>query len=101
MLFANEAEIQALNETVDFENPVNTTAAKVGTLVVTRSEKGAVAVNNGQRYRVTAAPVAEIMDHTGADDPFAAGFLTGYLSEPDLESRLTMGVHADAEKITP
>src|SRR3546814_4266817 len=57
ILFANEAEIQALNETDDFENAVNTTAAKVGTLVVTRSEKGAVAVNNGQCYRVNAAPV--------------------------------------------
>src|SRR3546814_9403316 len=30
ILFANEAEIQALNETDDFENAVNTTAAKVG-----------------------------------------------------------------------
>src|SRR3546814_14195351 len=100
MLFANEAEIQALNETDDFENAVNTTAAKVGTLVVTRSEKGAVAVNNGQRYRVNAAPVAEIMDTTGAGDLFAAGFLTGYLSGQDMESSLTMGAVAAAEIIS-
>src|SRR3546814_20842224 len=97
MLFANEAEIQALNETDDFENAVNTTAAKVGTLVVTRSEKGAVAVNNGQRYRVNAAPVAEIMDTTGAGDLFAAGFLTGYLSGHDMESRLPTGPVAPAD----
>jgi len=51
ILFANEAEILSLNETDDFEAAVTATAAKVPLLVVTRSEKGALAVSGGERVQ--------------------------------------------------
>ena len=50
---------------------------KVETLVVTRSEDGALATRGGERADVPAEPVGELVDTTGAGDLFAAGFLFG------------------------
>jgi sugar/nucleoside kinase (ribokinase family) len=77
ILFANEVEICSLNENDDFEASVAASAAKVPLLVVTRSENGAIAVQNGQRFEVAAEPVERLVDTTGAGDLFAAGFLYG------------------------
>lgn len=100
ILFANEAEIKSLNQTEDFEKAVAATAGKVRTLVVTRSEKGALAIQQGVRHEVTAQPVAQVIDTTGAGDLFAAGFLTGYLSGRPLDESLAMGAIAAAEIIS-
>ena len=67
------------------------TAAKVETLVVTRSEKGAIAVRDGKTTAVAAEPVDHIVDTTGAGDLFAAGFLSGYIELRPMEECLTIG----------
>jgi sugar/nucleoside kinase (ribokinase family) len=77
ILFANEVEIGSLQQTHDFEAAVAATAAKVPCLVVTRSEKGAIALVDGDRFETAAGPIVEIVDTTGAGDLFAAGFLAG------------------------
>ncbi|WP_136162008.1 adenosine kinase [Sphingomonas flavalba] len=100
ILFANEAEITALNETEDFEAAVAATAAQVPLLVVTRSEQGALAVAGGERVAVPAEPVAEVIDTTGAGDLFAAGFLAGQARGLSLADSLTMGAVAAAEIIS-
>lgn len=100
ILFANEGEIKSLNQTDDFEKAVAATAPKVRTLVVTRSEKGAIAIQNGVRNEVFAAPVDKVMDTTGAGDLFAAGFLTGYVDGRSVEDSLKMGAAAAAEIIS-
>ena len=100
ILFANEAEILSLNETDDFEAAVTATAAKVPLLVVTRSEKGALAVSGGERVQVPAEPIAEVIDTTGAGDLFAAGFLAGQTQGRSLKDSLTMGAIAAAEVIS-
>jgi sugar/nucleoside kinase (ribokinase family) len=100
ILFANEAEILSLNETEDFEAAVAATAARVPLLVVTRSEKGAIAVRGGERFAVPAEPVARIVDTTGAGDLFAAGFLSGQAQGRTIEQSLTMGAIAAAEVIS-
>lgn len=100
ILFSNEDEIKSLCETDDFDAAVNQTAAQVETLVVTRSEKGAIAVRDGQTYRVAAEPVDQIVDTTGAGDLFAAGFLSGYVEERSMEDCLTIGAIAAAEVIS-
>jgi sugar/nucleoside kinase (ribokinase family) len=100
ILFANEAEIKMLNETEDFDTAVAQTAAKVKTLVVTRSEKGAIAVRDGKTYAVAAEPVDHIVDTTGAGDLFAAGFLSGYIEQRPMEECLTIGAIAAAEVIS-
>lgn len=100
ILFANEAEITSLNETEDFEAAVAKTAAHVPLLVVTRSEHGAIAVANGERFAVPAAPVAAVVDTTGAGDLFAAGFLAGQAEGRSITDSLTMGALAAAEIIS-
>ena len=100
ILFANEGEIQSLNQIDNFEKAVAATAGKVRTLVVTRSEKGAIAIQNGTRHEVAAVPVPHVIDTTGAGDLFAAGFLTGYLSGRPVGGSLAMGAAAAAEIIS-
>jgi sugar/nucleoside kinase (ribokinase family) len=100
ILFANEDEIKALAGEPDFERAVAATAPKVETLVVTRSEKGAVAVRGDERVAVPAEAVAQVVDTTGAGDLFAAGFLAGQAQGRNLEHSLRMGAIAAAEVIS-
>ena len=100
ILFANEAEIQALAGVPHFETAVASVRDKVPLLVVTRSEKGAIAVADGARAEVAAEPVAAVVDTTGAGDLFAAGFLAGQAQGRGLEESLRIGAIAAAEVIT-
>ena len=100
ILFANEAEIQALAAVAHFDSAVAAVQDKVETLVVTRSEHGAIAVQDGVRAAVFAEPVAKVVDTTGAGDLFAAGFLYGYTNGRNLEDSLHIGAVAAAEVIS-
>jgi sugar/nucleoside kinase (ribokinase family) len=84
----------------DFNVAVAMVQNKVETLVVTRSEQGAIAVRNGTRAAVAAEPVGKVVDTTGAGDLFAAGFLYGYTNGKGLEESLHIGVIAAAEVIS-
>ncbi len=100
LLIANEAEIKALTRMDDHESAIATLAPKVPLLLVTRSEKGAVAFERGRRAEVAAVPVDPVVDTTGAGDLFAAGFLLGVARECPLEHSLRMGAVAAAEVIS-
>jgi sugar/nucleoside kinase (ribokinase family) len=100
ILFANEAEVQALAGTAHFETALASTAARVPLLVVTRSEKGAIAIAGSERAEVGAEPVVKIVDTTGAGDLFAAGFLAGQAQGRSLEQSLRIGAIAAAEVIS-
>ena len=100
ILFANEHEIQSLTEQADVEAAIAAVAPKLPLLVVTRSEKGAIAIDRGQRAEVPAEPVAKVVDTTGAGDQFAAGFLAGRALGRPLERCLRMGAIAAAEVIS-
>jgi len=99
ILFANEAEIAELAGEADFDAAVRATAARLPLLVVTRGDKGGIAVEKGGRVDVPAEP-AEVVDTTGAGDLFAAGFLAGQAQGRPLRERLTMGAIAAAEIIS-
>ncbi len=100
ILFSNEAELAAITGEEAFEAGLAALAPKVPLLVVTRSEKGAVAVSGGEHAEVPAEPVEEVVDTTGAGDLFAAGFLAGHVRGEPLKTCLTMGAVAAAEIIT-
>jgi sugar/nucleoside kinase (ribokinase family) len=100
ILFANEAEIVSLTGEAGFDAAVAAAARRVPVLVVTRSEKGAVAVEGGERVEVPAEPVDRIVDTTGAGDLFAAGFLTGRAQGRSNAESLRMGAIAAAEVIS-
>jgi sugar/nucleoside kinase (ribokinase family) len=100
ILFANEAEIVSLTGAAGFDAAVESAAKRVKLLVVTRSEQGAIAVENGRRVDVAAEPVEQVVDTTGAGDLFAAGFLAGIAQGRDLEQSLRIGAIAAAEVIS-
>jgi sugar/nucleoside kinase (ribokinase family) len=99
ILFCNEAELAAMTSEDDCEAGLAKLSPQVPLLVVTRSEKGALAVAGGERASVAAEPVAAVVDTTGAGDQFAAGFLAGHVRGASLETCLTMGAVAAAEVI--
>lgn len=100
ILFANETEIRSLAQTEDFEAAVARFADKLPTLVVTRSEKGAIAIRDGVRHQVAASPVERVIDTTGAGDLFAAGFLAGHVRGKAPADCLALGALAAAEVIS-
>jgi sugar/nucleoside kinase (ribokinase family) len=100
VLFSNEEEITALMQTGDLEAAMAKVAPKVPTLVVTRSERGALAISKGERAEVPAEPVARVVDTTGAGDTFTSGFLAGRLQGRSLADSLTMGAICAAECIS-
>ncbi|GAA0748566.1 adenosine kinase [Sphingomonas sp. ABOLD] len=99
ILFANEAELLALCAHEDFEAAVQHIHGKVPLLVVTRSEKGAMALQGDERIEVPAEPIAALVDTTGAGDMFAAGFLHGQAQGKGLKESLQLGAICAAEII--
>jgi len=99
ILFANQAEIEALAGIAHLESAVDAVKDKVETLVVTRSEYGALATRRGERSDVPAEPIRKLVDTTGAGDLFAAGFLLGAARGKSLEQSLRLGAIAAAEVI--
>ena len=100
LLFANEVEIVALTGAGSLDEALAAVAPKVPLLVVTRSEKGALALQGGERVEAPAEPVDRIVDTTGAGDLFAAGFLAGLARGRPLDHCLRVGAIAAAEVIS-
>jgi sugar/nucleoside kinase (ribokinase family) len=77
ILFANEAEICALYETDDFAAAAAAVRDRVAIAALTRSAAGSLVLAAGAEHPVAAAPVARVVDTTGAGDLYASGFLYG------------------------
>jgi sugar/nucleoside kinase (ribokinase family) len=77
ILFANEAEICSLYETADFAEAAAAVRGHVAIAALTRSAAGSVILADSAEHVVAAAPVAHVVDTTGAGDLYAAGFLYG------------------------
>ena len=77
ILFANEAEICALYETEDFVSAAAALHGHVAIAALTRSASCSVILADGAEHHIAAAPVARVVDTTGAGDLYASGFLHG------------------------
>jgi sugar/nucleoside kinase (ribokinase family) len=99
ILFANQAEIEALAGVAHLETAVAAVKDKVETLVVTRSEQGALATRGEERAEVAAEPIEKLVDTTGAGDLFASGFLFGTARGKSMEHSLKLGAVCAAEVI--
>jgi sugar/nucleoside kinase (ribokinase family) len=100
ILFGNEDEIRHLTGGGDLDACIAELAGSVAALVVTKGADGALAVEGGRRVEVAAAPVAKIVDTTGAGDLFAAGFLAARCRGRDLAGCLEAGSKCAAEVIS-
>ena len=77
-MFANERELLSLYETSDFDSAVKMLREDARIAVVTRSEKGCVVVSRDAVETVTAEPVAQVTDVTGAGDLLPRDFWSGW-----------------------
>ena len=100
ILFANEAEICSLYETKDFAKAADAVRGEAEIAVLTRSEKGATVITAKDQVSVPAAPVARVVDTTGAGDLFASGFLYGYTRGKDFAHCAKLGALCAAEIIS-
>jgi sugar/nucleoside kinase (ribokinase family) len=99
IIFANESEMKSLYQTADIETALRSVNEDVKLAVVTRSEKGAVAIHGQKRVAADAFPIERLIDTTGAGDLFAAGFLFGYTAGKPLYDSLRLGALAAAHVI--
>jgi len=98
-LFANEHQILTLYEVDTFHAALQRVRGHCDVAVLTRSEKGSVAVAGDELHIIDAEPVARVVDTTGAGDAFAAGFLFGLVRDLGLAAAGRIGSIAAAEVI--
>ena len=97
--FANEQEIMSLIEAKDFKEVI-TFAKKLNKLmIVTRGEKGAIAIKGEDVHECDAKKKLKIVDLTGAGDLFAAGFLHGYINKLSIKESLEKGTEMSSKII--
>lgn len=100
ILFANEDEIKSLFLKDNFDDAVSAISKHVEIAAITRSEKGAIIIANGETIKIDAVPVEKVIDTTGAGDQFAAGFLYGHTEGRPLAECGKLGAIAAAEVIS-
>ncbi len=99
LIFANEAELQSLYQTSDFDSAIKALRGDIDVAVVTRSEKGCLVIGGDSIEAVPAFPVERVVDTTGAGDLFAAGFLSGLARGADDRTCGRLGALAAGEVI--
>ena len=97
--FANEQEIMSLIDTKNFEEVINFAKEINKLIVITRGEKGALAVNQNKVVECAAKENLKIKDLTGAGDLFAAGFLHGLINNNSTKESLNIGTEMSSKVI--
>jgi fructokinase len=97
--FANEQEITSLIEAKNFEEVINFSKQLNKLVIVTRGEKGAVAINGDEVIENDIQKNLKIVDLTGAGDLFAAGFLDGYINKLSTKECLEKGTEMSSRVI--
>ena len=97
--FANEQEIMSLIEAKNFNEVINFTKQLKKLVVITRGEKGAIAVQGEEIIENDIQKNLKIIDLTGAGDLFAAGFLHGYINSLSIEESLKKGTEMSSKVI--
>jgi fructokinase len=89
--FANEQEISSLIQAKSFDEVINFSKQLNKLVIITRGEKGAVAVKSDEIVESDTQKNLNIVDLTGAGDLFAAGFLHGYINKLSTKECLEKG----------
>ena len=97
--FANEQEIISLIEAKNFQEVINFSKQINKLIVITRGEKGAVAIKGEQVTECSVQSNLKIIDLTGAGDRFAAGFLHGHINRFSIKESLEKGTEMSSKVI--
>ena len=97
--FANEQEITSLINAKNFEEVISF-AKQLGKItIITRGEKGSIAINKNEVIECESKKDLKIIDLTGAGDLFAAGFLHGYINNLGTKESLKKGTEMSSKVI--
>ena len=91
IIFSNEQEILALIGSNSIDDAINFAKDLKKNIVITRGEKGAVAITNEEVVECEAKKNLKITDLTGAGDLFAAGYLHGIVNNFNTKASLEKG----------
>ena len=97
--FANEQEILSLIDAKSFDDVINFGKELGKIIVVTRGDKGAIAIKGNEVSECGIKEGLKVVDLTGAGDLFAAGFLHGYINNLSLKDSLEKGTEMSAKVI--
>ena len=97
--FANEQEITSLIEAKNFDEIIKFAKQLNKLVIITRGEKGSVAINGDEVIENTIQNNLKIVDLTGAGDLFAAGFLHGYINKLSTKRCLEKGTEMSSKVI--
>ena len=97
--FANEQEITSLIDAKNFNDVINFSKKINKLVVVTRGDKGAVAIKGEEVVESGVLQNLKILDLTGAGDLFAAGFLHGYVNKLSTKNSLEKGTEMSSRVI--
>ena len=97
--FSNEQEIKSLINAKNFKEVI-TFGKQLGSfLIITRGEKGSLAIKNNQVVECESQKNLKIIDLTGAGDLFAAGFLHGSINGFSIKECLEKGTEMSSKII--
>ena len=97
--FANEQEIKTLINTNNFDEVITFGKQLGKLLVITRGEKGSIAIRNDEVTECESKKDLDIIDLTGAGDLFAAGFLHGFINNFSTKESLEKGTEMSSKII--
>ena len=97
--FANEQEIMSLIDVKKFDDVINFAKEINKLIVITRGDKGAVAINKSEIVECAAKKNLKIKDLTGAGDLFAGGFLHGLINNKSTKESLETGTEMSSKVI--
>ena len=97
--FANEQEITSLITAKNFDEVISFSKQLNKLVIITRGEKGAVAVYGDEVIESDVQKNLKIIDLTGAGDLFAAGFLHGYINKLSTKECLEKGTEMSSKVI--
>jgi len=97
--FANEQEILSLISAKNFDEVISFGKNLGKLLVITRGEKGSIAIQKNDVVECDSKKNLKIVDLTGAGDLFAAGFLHGYINNLSIKKSLEKGTEMSSKII--
>ncbi len=99
IIFANEQEFISLIKAKSFDEVINFSKQLKKDIVITRGERGAIAINHNQVVSCDSKKNIKVKDLTGAGDLFAAGYLHGKINNFSTQESLEKGTELSASII--
>ena len=99
IIFANEQEIMELIDAKSFNDVIEFGKNLNKTLVITRSDKGSIAIKGPEIVECEGQKNLKLVDLTGAGDLFASGFLHGCINKTSIKESLQKGTEMASQII--